>query len=109
MKSIRPDLPLTAFMIPPGIYSFGIQLVTGWVQSAFYAVWIRAGEPKPQPGSRAFVSHRRKIHILVILAYLIYSIYEADDQLRVAGDFYQDLGVSHEVAERGLQSRFRRL
>lgn len=45
----------------------------------------------------------------MIVAYLIYTIYEADYQLRRAGDFYQDLGVPHDVDERGLQSRFRRL
>jgi len=83
--------------------------VTGWVQSAYYAVWIRAGEPKPQPGSRAFITHRKRIHILVILVYLLYTIYEADWQLRQAGDFYQALGLPHDVSDKGLQSRFRRL
>lgn len=53
--------------------------------------------------------HRKRIHILVIIAYLLYTIYEADWQLRQAGDFYQHLGVSHAVEDRGLQSRFRRL
>lgn len=95
-----------ASIIGPDFYA---QLVTGWVQTAYYAVWIRAGDPKPQPGSRAFVSHRKRIHILVILAYLLYTIYEADWQLRQSGDFYQHLGVSHYVEDRGLQSRFRRL
>ncbi|GAB7356052.1 hypothetical protein MBLNU459_g6669t1 [Dothideomycetes sp. NU459] len=84
-------------------------LVTGWAQTAYYAIWIRAGEPKPQPGSRAFVTHRKRIHILVILAYLLYTIYEADWQLRQEGDLYNDLGVRHDVEDRGLQSRFRRL
>lgn len=83
--------------------------MTGWVQTAYYAVWIRAGDPKPQPGSRAFAEHRRRIFILVVVAYLLYTVYEADWQLRQAGDFYQDLGVRHDVDERGLQSRFRRL
>ena len=85
------------------------QLVTGYIQTAYYAIWIRAGEPKPQPGTRQFVNDRKRIQILVILAYLLYTIYEADWQLRQAGDFYQVLGVPHAVDERGLQSRFRRL
>lgn len=83
--------------------------MTGWVQTAYYAVWIRAGDPKPQPGSRQFANDRRKIQILVVLAYLIYTIYEADYQILQTGDFYRDLGVDHGVDERGLQSRFRRL
>ncbi|THY11467.1 membrane associated DnaJ chaperone-like protein [Aureobasidium pullulans] len=84
-------------------------LVTGWAQSAFYAIWIRAGDPKPQPGTQVFVKHRKRINIIVVLAYLLYTIYEADFQLRMAGNFYQDLGVGLRTDERGLQSRFRRL
>ncbi|GAM90757.1 hypothetical protein ANO11243_088020 [Dothideomycetidae sp. 11243] len=85
------------------------QLVTGWVQSAFYAVWIRAGDPRPQPGSRQFNSDRRRIHVLVILAYLLYTVYEADWQIQVAGDFYRNLGASIDADERGINSKFRRL
>ncbi|KAF2157262.1 hypothetical protein K461DRAFT_220375 [Myriangium duriaei CBS 260.36] len=84
-------------------------LVTGWTQSAFYAIWIRAGEPKPQPGSRQFVNDRRRIYVLVVLAYLFYTIYEADWQVRLAGDFYQDLGAPLSADERVLNSKFRRL
>jgi hypothetical protein len=84
-------------------------LVTGYVQTALYAVLIRAGDPKPAPGSPRFVRDRRRIHIFVIVVYLLYTVYEADYQLRVAGDFYQDLGVAHDVAEKAVQSRFRRL
>ena len=103
LSSCLYDLPVQDFLL------ILHKLVTGWVQSAYYAIWIRAGEPKPQPGSRQWVIHRKRIQILVILAYLIYTIYEADWQLRGARDFYQDLGVPHNVDERGLQSRFRRL
>ncbi|KAI4737749.1 membrane associated DnaJ chaperone-like protein [Aureobasidium sp. EXF-12298] len=84
-------------------------LVTGWAQTAFYAVWIRAGDPKPQPGTKVFVQHRKRINILVIVAYLLYTIYEADFQLRMAGNLYQDLGVGLDVNDKGINSRFRRL
>jgi hypothetical protein len=86
-----------------------LQLVTGWAQTAFYAIWIRAGDPKPQPGTKTFVQHRKRINILVIVAYLLYTIYEADFQLRTAGNLYQDLGVGLDVNDRGINSRFRRL
>jgi hypothetical protein len=43
------------------------------------------------------------------VAYLLYTIYEADFQLRVAGNFYHDLGLHPSVGEREVQSRFRRL
>ncbi|KAF2169315.1 hypothetical protein M409DRAFT_20540 [Zasmidium cellare ATCC 36951] len=84
-------------------------LVTGYVQTALYAIFIRAGDPKPTPGSPAFTKHRRYIQITVIVLYLLYTIYEADYQLLQEGDFYTLLGVPHNVEERTLQSKFRRL
>ena len=84
-------------------------LVTGYAQATLYAVFIRAGDPKPAPGSQRYIRDRRRIHVFVILAYLLYTIYEADYRLRQAGDFYQALGVPHDVDERSLQSKFRRL
>jgi hypothetical protein len=55
------------------------------------------------------VQHRKRINILVIVAYLLYTIYEADFQLRMAGNIYHDLGVGLDVNDRGINSRFRRL
>ena len=85
------------------------QFVTGHVQNILYTVFIRAGDPKPAPGSVRHTRDRRRIYVFVILAYLCYTIYEADCQLRKEGDFYNRLGVSHDVAERAIQSKFRRL
>ncbi|KAK5134705.1 hypothetical protein LTR08_006220 [Meristemomyces frigidus] len=84
-------------------------LVTGYLQTALYAIFIRAGDPKPAPGTHRFVRDRKRVLIFVILAYLCYTIYEADYQLRRAGDFYSVLSVPHNVDDRALQSRFRRL
>jgi hypothetical protein len=53
--------------------------------------------------------HRRRIHIIVVSAYLLYTIYEADWDIRRASDFYQDLGIPHSATEREVKSRFRRL
>lgn len=75
----------------------------------WYGISIRAGDPKPQPGSPKYIAHRRRIHILVVSAYLLYTIYEADWEIRRASDFYQDLGVAHGSTERDIKSRFRRL
>jgi hypothetical protein len=85
------------------------QLVTGWIQGFWYSFTIRAGDPKPQPGSPAYILHRRRIHIMVVSAYLLYTIYEADWDIRRASDFYQDLGLSHSASEREIKSKFRRL
>lgn len=70
---------------------------------------IRAGDPKPQPGSPRYIRHRKRIFIIVVTAYLLYTIYEADWEIRSAGDFYQDLGVPLGATEREIKSKFRRL
>ncbi|KAK4503706.1 hypothetical protein PRZ48_004621 [Zasmidium cellare] len=84
-------------------------LVTGYVQTALYAIFIRAGDPKPAPGSPAFIKHRRWIQITCIVLYLLYTIYEADYQLLKEGDFYTLLNVPHSADDRTIQSKFRRL
>lgn len=83
--------------------------MTGYLQQTLYTIFIRAGDPKPPPNSPRYIRDRKRIHIFVILAYLLYTVVEADYQLRRAGDFYQVLGVPHDVEEKALQSRFRRL
>ncbi|KAI1156322.1 hypothetical protein F4825DRAFT_291843 [Nemania diffusa] len=84
-------------------------LVTGWVQSIYYSLTIRAGDPRPPPNSPRWQLHRRRIHTLVITLYLLYTIYEADWELRRAGSFYGSLGVPFHASERDIKSRFRRL
>ncbi|KAI9807487.1 MAG: hypothetical protein M1825_005427 [Sarcosagium campestre] len=90
-------------------WTFLPNMVTGWVQTLYYGVMIRAGDPKPLPGSARYTRDRRRINMAVIVIYLLYSIYEADWELRRAGHFYQDLGVAPDVDEKGIKSRFRRL
>ena len=79
------------------------------MQTIYYGLTIRAGDPKPAPGSARFNSHRRIIHMLVVAAYLLYTIYEADHDIRRASSFYYDLGVTPESTEKEIKSRFRRL
>ncbi|KAI1763992.1 hypothetical protein GGR53DRAFT_341351 [Hypoxylon sp. FL1150] len=90
-------------------WSFLPNLVTGWVQSIYYGLTIRAGDRKPARGTPRHAEHRRRIHILVVSLYLLYTIYEADYELRRASDYYADLGVPHAASERDIKSRFRRL
>ncbi|KAL8942035.1 MAG: hypothetical protein Q9216_001888 [Gyalolechia sp. 2 TL-2023] len=90
-------------------WTFLPNLVTGWVQSLYYGLTIRAGDPKPQPGSPRYLKHRQRIHIAVIVIYLLYTIYEADYWVRINGDFYQDLNLPVDVDEKKIKSRFRRL
>lgn len=83
--------------------------MTGWLQNLYYGIAIRAGEPRPQPGSPRYATHRQRIHLIVVSSYLLYTIYEADWDIRRASDFYQDLGIPHTATDREIKSRFRRL
>ncbi|KAI0156800.1 membrane associated DnaJ chaperone-like protein [Xylariaceae sp. FL1272] len=84
-------------------------LVTGWAQSIYYGLTIRAGDPRPAPNSPRYQQHRRRIHTLVITVYLLYTLYEADWELRRSGNYYHDLGVPFDASEKDIKSRFRRL
>ncbi|TLD21225.1 hypothetical protein PspLS_09169 [Pyricularia sp. CBS 133598] len=90
-------------------WTFLPNLVTGWVQTIYYGITVRAGDPKPQPGTARYAEHRRRIHILVVSLYLLYTIYEADYELRREGSFYSDLGLLPSATEKEIKSRFRRL
>ncbi|KAF3809393.1 Chaperone protein DnaJ [Colletotrichum sp. SAR11_59] len=90
-------------------WAFLPNLATSWVQSIYYGLAIRAGDPKPQPGSAKYAIHRRRIYILVVSAYLLYTLIEADHTLRRQGTFYTDLDVAASAPVRIIKSRFRRL
>ncbi|CRG91543.1 hypothetical protein PISL3812_08593 [Talaromyces islandicus] len=102
-----------------GISMSGLLSYVGWavlpnyatsiLQSVYYGITIRAGDPRPQPGTPRFDKHRRRIFIFVVTAYLLYTLYESFYQVRAAGDFYSALGVSPLADERTIKSRFRRL
>ena len=47
--------------------------------------------------------------MIVIILYLLFTIFEADWQLRQQGDFYTALGVPPDADERTIQSKFRKL
>ncbi|KAE8144717.1 hypothetical protein BDV25DRAFT_166208 [Aspergillus avenaceus] len=83
--------------------------VTSIVQNIYYGITIRAGEPRPQPPSPRYARHRRRIFILVVTGYLLYTLYETFHQVQIAGDFYKALGVSPLADDKLIKSRFRRL
>ncbi|KAF1831609.1 hypothetical protein BDW02DRAFT_641359 [Decorospora gaudefroyi] len=91
------------------VWQFLVPLAAGWVQTVLYGIFIRAGDPKPQPGSPRFNKHRRNILIAVYAAYFAFTIYEVDFNLQRSSNAYNDLGVPIDVDESGVNSRFRRL
>ncbi|SPO06647.1 related to chaperone protein DNAJ [Cephalotrichum gorgonifer] len=84
-------------------------LVASWTQSIWYSLTIRAGDPKPVPGTPRHATHRRRIQVLVISLYLLYTLYEAAYDLRLAGNYYSDLSLPLSASDREIKSRFRRL
>ena len=85
------------------------QMVTGWIQTIYYGITIRAGDPKPLPGTPRYTKHRQRIQITVIVIYLLYTIFEADYWIRKNGDFFQHLGLTPSAGEKQIKSKFRRL
>ncbi|OJJ48103.1 hypothetical protein ASPZODRAFT_130033 [Penicilliopsis zonata CBS 506.65] len=90
-------------------WAFLPNYATSFLQNVYYGITIRAGEPRPQPPSPRWTRHRRRIFILVVTSYLLYTLYETFHQVQVAGDFYQHLGVSPLADDKTIKSRFRRL
>ncbi|KAF1914434.1 hypothetical protein BDU57DRAFT_294682 [Ampelomyces quisqualis] len=86
-----------------------IPLAAKWAQTILYSIFIRAGDPKPQPGSVRFLKHRRYILMAIYLAYFAFTIYEVDFNLQRSSNAYNELGVPVDVDESGINSRFRRL
>ncbi|KAF9886412.1 hypothetical protein FE257_011444 [Aspergillus nanangensis] len=82
---------------------------TTFVQNVYYGITIRAGDPRPQPPSPRYERHRRRIFILVVTSYLLYTLYEVFHRVQVEGDFYRALGVSPLAEDKAIKSRFRRL
>ncbi|KAF2260593.1 hypothetical protein CC78DRAFT_584652 [Lojkania enalia] len=90
------------------VWQFLIPLAR-WIQSILYSIFIRAGDPKPQPGTPRFVRHRRQLLMLIYAAYFLFTLYEVDHGLQKRSNAYNDLGVPITVDENGLASRFRKL
>jgi hypothetical protein len=84
-------------------------LVTNWGQTFYYGVTIRAGEPRPQPGTPLFNKHRRNIFTLVIVSYLLFNIYQTDWQIRREGDLYNDFGLPPNADEKTTSRLLRRV
>lgn len=84
-------------------------LVTGWFQSFYYGITIRAGDPHPAPGTPRFNTHRRYIYSLVIVVYLLFNVYQTDWQIRREGDFYADLGLPYDADEKAIGRLLRRV
>ncbi|ETN43150.1 uncharacterized protein HMPREF1541_02308 [Cyphellophora europaea CBS 101466] len=79
------------------------------LQSLYYRTTITAGRRHPQPGEPLYAYHQRRIRIIVLCLYLVYTVAQALYDIELAGDFYTALGVSPDSSEREVKAKFRKL
>ncbi|KAI8933812.1 hypothetical protein NX059_009515 [Plenodomus lindquistii] len=91
------------------VWQFLIPLASGWTQAILYSIFIRAGDPRPQPGSVRFAKDRRAILMAIYTTYFAFTIYEVDWNLQRASNAYSVLGLPIDADESAINRRFRRL
>lgn len=82
---------------------------TRLLQGFYYRATYPAGRRHPQPGEPLYAYHHRRIRILVLCLYLVYTVAQVLYDIKLEGDFYTALGVSPNSPEREIKARFRRL
>src|SRR4051812_40123059 len=83
-------------------------MFAGWIQTFLYRLFIRAGDPMPTPGSPRFVRDRKYIYCFVILAYLLFTMYECWLGITSQSTFYQMLGLPVDANDKLIKKEFRK-
>lgn len=84
-------------------------MATRFFQNLYYRITIRAGSPCPQPGTPRYAEHYRRIYLVVVGLYLLFTVYEVDWDLQREGDLYRTLGVLPDANDKDLKRRYRLL
>ncbi|OZJ02074.1 hypothetical protein BZG36_04961, partial [Bifiguratus adelaidae] len=82
--TLTPYLNMLAWAVVP-------QLVSSVLQRVWYSYSYRVDSLKPQPGSLKYRLHYNRIYVLVVGLYLLYTIYEANANLKP--NYYQLLNL----------------
>ncbi|RMZ76069.1 hypothetical protein DV737_g5027, partial [Chaetothyriales sp. CBS 132003] len=82
---------------------------TSLLQGFYYRLVLPAGTPPPQPSTPQFAAHHRRIRVLVLTLYLVYTLVQSLYDIKLAGDFYTVLAVTPTSSDREIKARFRRL
>ena len=91
-------------------WSFLPNLGTQLLQSLYYRLTISAGTPHPTPGTPLYARDHRRIRIIVLTIYLLYTLAQSLYDVKIAGDFYTLLSVDpHRTTEKEIKTRLRRL
>ncbi|CAG8745839.1 5705_t:CDS:2, partial [Dentiscutata erythropus] len=83
------------------------QLVTNWIQRIYYKIFYYAGANIPRPGQLKYAIHRRRIFVIVVLSYLIYTI--ADVIYSIKPNYYDELKISQDFTIKEIKANFRKL
>ncbi|CAG8501498.1 8170_t:CDS:2 [Ambispora leptoticha] len=84
---------MTSYLLSFIGWTFLPQIVTNWLQSLYYGLTYRAGANVPKPGQPKYARHYKRIYILVVLAYLLYTIIEVD--LSLQPNYYKILELRY--------------
>ncbi|KAK5075881.1 hypothetical protein LTR70_002658 [Exophiala xenobiotica] len=91
-------------------WSFLPNLGTQVLQNIYYRITISAGVAHPQPGTSIYARDHRRIRVLVLSLYLLYTLAQSLYDVKIAGDFYTLLSVDpHHTTEKEIKTRLRRL
>ncbi|KAL9115926.1 MAG: hypothetical protein Q9227_000294 [Pyrenula ochraceoflavens] len=103
------EADLTGYVVRFLAWSYLPNLITGILHSIYYKVTVSAGRRPPQPGQPEWQKHRRRINVLILCLYLVYTVAQSLYDIRLQGDFYRDLGIATDASEKEIKKRFRRL
>src|SRR5690349_14927017 len=91
-------------------WAFLPNLATQFLQSIYYRITLSAGTPHPQPGTALYARDYRRIRILVLISYLLYTLAQSLYDVKLAGDFYTLLSIDpYHTTEKEIRTRLRRL
>lgn len=98
--------PLFSYLGWSFLPNFGTQLI----QSLYYKITIPVGQPHPQPGTAPYARDYRRIRVLVLCLYLIYTLTQSLYDIKLTGDFYTLLSLSpYTTTDKEIKTRVRRL
>ena len=91
-------------------WSFLPNIATNTLQSFYYRLTLPAGTPPPQQGTALYARDHRRIRVVVLSLYLLYTLAQSLYDVKLAGDFYTLLTVSpYTTTDKEIKSRLRRL
>ncbi|ORX77160.1 DnaJ-domain-containing protein [Anaeromyces robustus] len=92
------------------MWAFLPKMATNFIQARYYEWKYAPNSPsKPKQGSPKYKRDYKKIHILVILVYLIYNFYQSMYQTPRQPTLYETLNVSKDFTTQQLKSNYRKL